>query len=294
MPVQVEMEVITGRKRNARKVSLDDGDEVRIGTDPGSDVRYESPYVAPLHAVLRLEAGRLVVLNRSINGTSVNGSPAERALLRDGDVVAFGEGAALQIGKVGAAEATLAAPVAKPDKEASTLSRLTKNPLVLAGAGLYALLATGFAFVYLGAAAPTDQTGGSRAAWEATLEQTKQFLIESELPPTPAGVLPLELTAALAGPIAEPARLYATLVETRAGRLPSGNANENARLLADKIAGELDRLMLAAWKAEATGRLEEAVWVYRDMLDIVPAPSSPSFRVVQSRLAVLPQPPIAR
>jgi len=59
-----------------------------IGSDPGNQLVLKNPHVAPLHAQLRLTAGRLVIFDLdSEAGTLVNGLPVTSHLLNQGDVI---------------------------------------------------------------------------------------------------------------------------------------------------------------------------------------------------------------
>lgn len=74
------------------------GAEVRIGRDPGASVRLDSSVQFPLlisrcHALVWRVEGRLVIRDRSTNGTYVNGrllQPDLAYLLEDGDMLRFG------------------------------------------------------------------------------------------------------------------------------------------------------------------------------------------------------------
>jgi pSer/pThr/pTyr-binding forkhead associated (FHA) protein len=73
-------------------------DQTSIGRQAGSDIRLDDPAVSSSHAVLRLEATpflegyREVVLEDlgSTNGTLVNGAPATRQVLHQGDLIRIG------------------------------------------------------------------------------------------------------------------------------------------------------------------------------------------------------------
>jgi pSer/pThr/pTyr-binding forkhead associated (FHA) protein len=65
-------------------------DYLTVGREPTCDVHLDDPHVSRTHAALQRHGGAVYVQDLgSSGGTFVNGSPATRAELRPGDVVAF-------------------------------------------------------------------------------------------------------------------------------------------------------------------------------------------------------------
>jgi pSer/pThr/pTyr-binding forkhead associated (FHA) protein len=65
-------------------------DYLTVGREPTCDVHLDDPRVSRTHAALQRRGGAVYVQDLgSLGGTFVNGSPATRAELRPGDVVAF-------------------------------------------------------------------------------------------------------------------------------------------------------------------------------------------------------------
>jgi pSer/pThr/pTyr-binding forkhead associated (FHA) protein len=63
----------------------------RLGRSLSADVEIDHPSVSRRHALIVYEDGETVLLNDgSLNGTWHNGDRVERAVLRDGDVIALG------------------------------------------------------------------------------------------------------------------------------------------------------------------------------------------------------------
>jgi pSer/pThr/pTyr-binding forkhead associated (FHA) protein len=68
-----------------------DGQRLRIGRSPASDILLEDPSVSRRHAVLVHRGGRAVLLDdRSLNGVFVNGARVAEASLSDGDAITIG------------------------------------------------------------------------------------------------------------------------------------------------------------------------------------------------------------
>ena len=62
-----------------------------IGRREDCDVVLDDPQASRLHAEIRVDAGRFVVVDRqSTNGTRVNGSMVHEQELRPGDEIAIG------------------------------------------------------------------------------------------------------------------------------------------------------------------------------------------------------------
>ena len=68
------------------------GEVTTVGRGAGVDISLDDPTVSRLHAELVRRGPHVYVadLGLSVNGTRVNGRPAGRRLLADGDVLAFG------------------------------------------------------------------------------------------------------------------------------------------------------------------------------------------------------------
>lgn len=65
--------------------------ETRIGRDSGNDIVLHDKTVSRLHAVLCRQGDGYEIRNLSeVNGTCVNGKPADRVSMRNGDVIMFG------------------------------------------------------------------------------------------------------------------------------------------------------------------------------------------------------------
>ena len=68
-----------------------DGQRLRIGRSPASDILLEDPSVSRRHAVVIHRDGRAVLLDdRSLNGVFVNGERVEWRVLSDGDEIVVG------------------------------------------------------------------------------------------------------------------------------------------------------------------------------------------------------------
>jgi pSer/pThr/pTyr-binding forkhead associated (FHA) protein len=68
-----------------------DGQRLRIGRSPASDILLEDPSVSRRHAVVVHRDGRAVLLDdRSLNGIFVNGERVGEAALTDGDAIVIG------------------------------------------------------------------------------------------------------------------------------------------------------------------------------------------------------------
>ena len=69
-----------------------EGQRLRIGRSPASDILLEDPSVSRRHAVLVHRNGRAVLLDdRSLNGIVVNGERVGEAVLAHGDEIRLGE-----------------------------------------------------------------------------------------------------------------------------------------------------------------------------------------------------------
>ena len=68
-----------------------DGQSLRIGRSPASDILLDDPSVSRRHAVLVHRGGRAVLLDdRSLNGVFVNDARVGEATLSDGDAIVIG------------------------------------------------------------------------------------------------------------------------------------------------------------------------------------------------------------
>jgi pSer/pThr/pTyr-binding forkhead associated (FHA) protein len=68
-----------------------EGQRLRIGRSPASDILLEDPSVSRRHAVVVHRNGRAVLLDdRSLNGIYVNGARVGEAQLKDGDAIVIG------------------------------------------------------------------------------------------------------------------------------------------------------------------------------------------------------------
>jgi pSer/pThr/pTyr-binding forkhead associated (FHA) protein len=68
-----------------------DGQVLRIGRSPASDIQLEDPSVSRRHAVIVHRSGRTVLLDdRSLNGVFVNEVRVGEAALTDGDAIHIG------------------------------------------------------------------------------------------------------------------------------------------------------------------------------------------------------------
>jgi pSer/pThr/pTyr-binding forkhead associated (FHA) protein len=68
-----------------------EGQRLRIGRSPASDILLEDPSVSRRHAVVVHRNGRAVLLDdRSLNGIFVNGERVGEAQLHDGDAIMIG------------------------------------------------------------------------------------------------------------------------------------------------------------------------------------------------------------
>jgi phosphoserine phosphatase RsbU/P len=78
-------------QRASRSLTIRDGESLVVGRDPGCALVIEDPRVSKRHAqLLWSDPGWTLEDLGSKNGTTVNGAPAARAELRDGDAISFG------------------------------------------------------------------------------------------------------------------------------------------------------------------------------------------------------------
>ena len=62
-----------------------------IGRREGNDIVFDDPQVSRLHAEVRVDGGRFVIVDcQSTNGTQVNGTGVERQVLESGDQITIG------------------------------------------------------------------------------------------------------------------------------------------------------------------------------------------------------------
>jgi pSer/pThr/pTyr-binding forkhead associated (FHA) protein len=74
-----------------RRIALADA-VTRIGRSLHADIPFESPTISRRHALVVLRDGDAVLLDdRSLNGTWVNGEPIDEVVLQDGDVIGIGD-----------------------------------------------------------------------------------------------------------------------------------------------------------------------------------------------------------
>ena len=68
--------------------------EIHIGRNPGCHVLFprDLTLVSRLHAKIVREGNRFKLIDRSTNGTQVNGQPVNEVFLKSGDVIIFSEG----------------------------------------------------------------------------------------------------------------------------------------------------------------------------------------------------------
>jgi pSer/pThr/pTyr-binding forkhead associated (FHA) protein len=79
------------RLQPSRRLLVPDQISVVVGRDPRVDVVLDEPRVSKRHALLERDDDRWCVTDLgSKNGTTVNGEPAARVRLRDGDWISFG------------------------------------------------------------------------------------------------------------------------------------------------------------------------------------------------------------
>jgi pSer/pThr/pTyr-binding forkhead associated (FHA) protein len=68
-----------------------DGQILRIGRSPASDILLDDPSISRRHAVLMHRGGRAVLLDsKSLNGVFVNGERVGEAALTNGDAIVIG------------------------------------------------------------------------------------------------------------------------------------------------------------------------------------------------------------
>ena len=77
---------------DARVLRLTPGTARTIGRGAGADFVFEAPLVSRVHCRLTADPSAQLVMEDlgSTNGTSVNGTPTARAVLRPADVVSIG------------------------------------------------------------------------------------------------------------------------------------------------------------------------------------------------------------
>ncbi|MBL9114104.1 MAG: FHA domain-containing protein [Verrucomicrobiaceae bacterium] len=93
-----------------------DTDLLTVGRHEDSMVPLQSPSVSSQHATVRLKDGQYYVQDLgSRNGTRVNGTLVEEALLQNGDQVAFGDIQAMFVGDEPVAEAVAVPAVVVPE-----------------------------------------------------------------------------------------------------------------------------------------------------------------------------------
>ena len=286
--MRLDVVIRRGKRTEEQQLDLMPGEIVKLGAAAECHVVFSGDMISPTHAELRVDAGLLVVVNHSINGTRVNGSEVEQAAVRAGDRIQLSESAEVTLKEVHEGRPGDSAPAADTtlQREGPSSSFALNSPLVMAGAALWLVLVAGGAYLmFAGGDAAAGGTGISRATWEKALSANAKHLADADLAKPRPGVVAVPVPAAVGGVVDEPARLYATLVELRGG---AGEGGKDVELIVDRISAELDRFMTAAWKAEATQNYQDANWLYRRMAEIVPDPAAPVFRYVQRRLAKLP------
>jgi putative methionine-R-sulfoxide reductase with GAF domain len=92
-------------QRASRFLIIRDGDSLVVGRDPGCSLVIADPRVSKRHAqLLWSDPGWTLEDLESKNGTTINGAPAARTELRDGDAISFG-GLAGRFERLSAAQA---------------------------------------------------------------------------------------------------------------------------------------------------------------------------------------------
>jgi len=88
---RLHRQLVPHREGGSRSWSLR-GDRSYVGRGIEADIRLEDPTVSRLHGVLYCVGGALIVEDaRSAHGIYVNGDRIQQAVLKDGDVIAFGD-----------------------------------------------------------------------------------------------------------------------------------------------------------------------------------------------------------
>ena len=84
--------ILTSNDETPRVLRLTPGNPRTIGRAAQADFVFEAPLVSRVHCRLTADpSGQLIMEDLgSTNGTSVNGTPTARAVLREGDVLSVG------------------------------------------------------------------------------------------------------------------------------------------------------------------------------------------------------------
>ena len=69
-----------------------EGENVTVGSDEANEIQLSDISVDPNHALIRVNQGRYSLFDMgSTGGTSVNGSPLDGVMLRDGSRISLGD-----------------------------------------------------------------------------------------------------------------------------------------------------------------------------------------------------------
>ena len=92
--ISVQLFHIKGAVPLNGKESKFSGPSISIGRPPSCDLRFSSDltHISRQHAEIIREGNQFKLTDHSVNGTFVNGKKVKEALLKDGDVLMFGEG----------------------------------------------------------------------------------------------------------------------------------------------------------------------------------------------------------
>ena len=98
-----------------KQYSLQDGQTLIVGRDPGNDIVIRDPTVSRHHACIARKGGALMVWDKgSSNGIVVNGVRVHSAKLANGDVITIGAKYALKASMIPTQKKELTITAAKP------------------------------------------------------------------------------------------------------------------------------------------------------------------------------------
>jgi len=277
---------------------------LRVGRSADCDIRVEDEFASRHHADVIAQDEGFVYVNRSPNGTRVNGRNVSKRLLRDGDVIEIGSAARLRfvvhaqpkavIGHAPSSEDALGDLLAddtveqQPPRPRERRS-LWMSPKVLVGLGAY--------FVGLVALAIWLARGGLRGTEPTvaflTSEQVRNMLT-AEDPPSPRALNRLQAREWLdkANRLAntalrEPRHLFACYYSYRESLWRSGRRQldafddqERFTQVRDALTREVDTMYFAVVTSYRAGRWREAIDRAQRLLSMMAdygTPNLPSF-----------------
>ena len=89
---------LRSRDLTIKEYTIQDGDILKIGRDPGNEIKVTDRTASRVHACLARKGDDLIVWDKgSRNGTLVNGKKVQSAQLNNGDIVRVGVEANLRV-----------------------------------------------------------------------------------------------------------------------------------------------------------------------------------------------------